>query len=634
MFKQVLSLSLFGLLSLFGYSQSEDFFKVNTIPLELKANANAVIRYSAVDIEIKAYNKMLYTENRIVTILNKEGDVDHGAVFGYDDNTNIKKLEVKVYDAFGGDIKRIKKNDFMDVSAVDGGTLYSDSRVKYLNYTPINYPYTIHLEAEIEYTSTAFIPGWLPLEGFYASTQNSYYKITNSSGINLKVKTTNFDKYNIEKHSDYYYSSKNLISIKPEAYSPEFRTYGPSLKAALTEFNMEGVKGVNNTWEDFGKWMHDKLLVGTEEIPESVKAEVRALTANLDNDLEKAKRIYNYVQEKTRYISVQVGIGGWKPMLASDVNRLGYADCKGLSNYTKALLKEAGVEAHYAVIYGDRGIKNIDTNFSSTQGNHVVLCIPNNGEDVWLECTSQTNPFGYIAGWTDDRDAILITPEGGKIVHTKTYTVDENLKQTSAFIKMNRDGSITGEVDLKSYGYIYGLREWIQNLPARDQDIQLKKYWRYINNLSIDQMKFTKDKDKIEFIENVKLSAKNYATKSGPRLLFQPNVLNRISDIPTRYKDRSLDFEVERGITEKDEFLIELDTNLELEAMPNDILIETKYGTYSFALIQKENNTILYKRTYILNKGYYPKEEYEAFREFKMNVAKHDKTKIVLITKT
>ncbi|MFC4722353.1 DUF3857 domain-containing protein [Geojedonia litorea] len=632
MIKQLLSLSLFGLLSLCGYSQNEDFLDSTTIPLELKANANAVIRYSAVDIEIKAYNKMVYTENRVVTILNKEGNVDHGAVFGYDDNISIKKLEVKVYDAFGKDIKKIKKNDFMDVSAVDGGSLYSDSRVKYLNYTPINYPYTIHLEAEIEYTSTAFIPGWLPLEGFYASTQFSYYKISNPSGINLKVKTTNFDSYNIEKHSDYHYSCKNLIAIKPEAYSPEFRTYGPSLKAALTEFNMEGVKGVNNTWEDFGKWMHDKLLVGTEEIPESVKTEIKTLTFDLNTDLEKAKKVYNYVQEKTRYISVQVGIGGWKPMLAADVDRLGYADCKGLSNYTKALLKEVGVEAHYAVIYGDRSIKNIDSDFSSTQGDHVVLCIPNDEEDIWLECTSQTNPFGYIAGWTDDRDAILITPEGGKVVHTKIYSADVNLKHTNAKIKMNLDGSITGEVDLKSYGYIYGLREGIQNIPARDQDIHLKKYWGYVNNLSIDQMKFINDKDKIEFIENVKLSAKNYATKSGTRLLFQPNVLNRISDIPTRYQDRTLDFEIERGITEKDEFLIELDANLGLEALPKDVHIETKYGTYSCVLILKENNSILYQRTYILNKGYYPKEEYEAFREFKLNVAKHDKTKIVLIT--
>jgi hypothetical protein len=54
----------------------------------------------------------------------------------------------------------------------------------------------------------------------------------------------------------------------------------------------------------------------------------------------KAKLIYDYVQQKSRYVSIQVGIGGWKPMDASDVDRLGYGDCKGLTNYTKALWRQ------------------------------------------------------------------------------------------------------------------------------------------------------------------------------------------------------------------------------------------------------------------------------------------------------
>ena len=58
---------------------------------------------------------------------------------------------------------------------------------------------------------------------------------------------------------------------------------------------------------------------------------------NETDPIEKAKIVYKYMQEKTRYISVQVGIGGFKPMLAKDVDRLGYGDCKALSNYTKAL---------------------------------------------------------------------------------------------------------------------------------------------------------------------------------------------------------------------------------------------------------------------------------------------------------
>ena len=397
---------------------------------------------------------------------------------------------------------------------------------------------------------------------------------------------------------------------------------------------MEGVKGINNNWKDFGKWMYDNLLSDTDQLPESVKTEIRKLTQSATNDIEKAKIVYDYMQNKTRYISVQVGIGGWKPMLAEDVDRLGYADCKGLTNYTKALLKEVGVESYYAVIYGDNNITNIDKDFSATEGNHVILCIPNDSDNIWLECTSQSNPFGFIAGFTDDRDALLIKPNGGEIVHTTTYKTEENLQLTKADIFINNNGDISANVEINSQGYQYTHHEGIQNLPKRDQELSLKEYWDYVNNLKIESIEIENNKEDIVFKEKVKLTAEKYAAKSGSRLLLQPNVFNRVNNTPTRYKERTLDFEIERGFIDIDEFIIQLDSNLEIEALPENVSLETKFGSYDISLEKISENKILYKRTHKLNNGYYPKEEYDLFRDFKLEVAKYDKSKMVLIIKS
>lgn len=611
-------------------AQDKDVFKTSTIPLVLKIKSNAIIRSNSTIVEVDAYNKFTLTKKRIVTIFNEEGISDQGTVISYDENIKIKSLEARIYDEKGDEIKKFKKNDFEDVSAVSGGTLYSDSRLKYLDYTPIKYPYTVLFETEVEYQSTAFFPSWRPIEGFYVSTENSEYKIINNSDVALKIKAINFENYAIEKHSDYHFSAKHLRSIKPESYSPSFETFAPLLKVALTEFDMEGVRGINNTWEDFGKWMYDELLSGTEALPQNIKLEIKALTKDATSDLEKARIVYKYMQEKTRYISVQVGIGGWKPMLAEDVERLGYADCKGLSNYTKALLNEVGVNAHYAVIYGGRDIVSVDKDFSATEGNHVVLCIPREDNDIWLECTSQTNPFGFIASFTDDRDALLITPEGGKIVHTTTYKTEDNLQTTNANIKLSLDGSIQGDVIIKTEGFQYALHEGVQNRPQREQELYFKNYWDHINNLAIEDITLDNDKDNVIFTEKVKVSSSGFANKSGKRLLFQPNVFNRIKKIPTRYTKRTLDFEIERGYTDKDEFIIELDPGISVEAMPKPIIISNKFGEYKFSIEKLSDHKLVYKRTHILNKGYYPKEEYDDFRSFMSTIVKHDKTKIVL----
>lgn len=628
---------LFLLLVVFSsfptFSQEDPLLISLLMPAELTQNANAVVRWDDSNIEIKAYNKMLYTNKRIVTILNSSGDSKHGAMMYYNANTNIKKLEVKIYDAVGKEIKKFRKGDFEDVSAVSGGTLYSDNRVKYINYTPTAYPYTVLFETEVEYRSTAFLPGWTPIEGYFTSTQNSDYKITNTANVPIKIKTSNFEEFGIEQIGDYQFSARNLSGFKYEVYSPYFSNFAPVLKASLIDFDMEGVKGVNNDWKDFGQWMNDKLIKGTEVLPEKVKQDIKSLTANATTNVDKAKIVYQYMQDKTRYISVQIGIGGWKPMLASDVDRLGYGDCKGLSNYTKALLDEVGVESYYAIIYGDRNIRNIDPAFSSVQGNHAVLAIPHDSDYIWLECTSQTVPFGYAANFTDDRDALIITPEGGKIVHTTVYKTEDNLLDTKAFIDLSETGDISATISTNSFGTQFGYHEGVQKQSQKEQKLHYKDYWSYINGLDITSMDYHVDRDQIIFTENIGVKAERYASITGNRLLLQPNMFNRTEKAPQRYQERKIPFEMERGFTDVDVYEITIPNNLDVEALMDDVTIKNEFGEYSASISKTENNKLLYKRKFIVHKGSYKKEDYEAFRKFWLEVIKFDKAKIVLISK-
>ena len=625
------TLALFLLFSTSIFSQSDTDYIALLAPSELKEKANAIVRYDNQTIEINEYNRIYVTTTRVVTIYNKYGDRHQNAYEAYDENTKIKKMEARIYDASGKEIKKIKTGDFADESAVSGGTLYSDSRVKYLNYTPIKYPYTIQYKSEVEMRSTAFVPQWRPIDDYYLAVQYSEFKIINNSDVEIRVKHENFDTYDIEALGKNHVVAKNLKGIKYEAYSPSVTDITPCLKSALTTFDMEGVKGVNNNWDDFGKWMYNKLLMGTDDLPQSAIDEVKMLTANTEDKMERTKLVYKYMQDKTRYISVQVGIGGWKPMLANEVDKLGYADCKGLTNYTKALLEAVDVPSYYTVVWGDDNIKNIDKEFSVTEGNHVILCVPNNDENIFLECTSQTNPFGFTAGFTDDRDVLLVTPEGGKIVHTKVYSADESVQLTKANVVLDDMGNFSADVSVKTTGYQYGLHEGMETKPLRDQKLHYKEYWDNINNLDVKSIDYNNDKDKIELTETVSLSATNYASKSGNRLIIQPNMFNKVTGLPARYDTRNLDFKIERAFKDVDEFIIQLPENVTVEAMGEGTKINTKYGSYEYALEELEGNKLKYTRTYIMNKGNYEKEDYEAFRDFRKQIVKHDKAKIVLV---
>ena len=205
----------------------------------------------------------------------------------------------------------------------------------------------------------------------------------------------------------------NLPAEKFEEYAPSISQLFPSARFALDKFNLEGVYGDAKSWADHGAWMYTTLLKDTEELPAETIEKMKVLVAGAKDDNEKARRIYEYMQNKTRYVSIQLGIGGWKPMLAKNVDKLGYGDCKALTNYTRALLKAVGVESYYTVIYSGAQKRDFSADFVTMQGNHIILALPQKDKKyLFLECTSQSIPFGFQGDFTDDRLALLIKPEG------------------------------------------------------------------------------------------------------------------------------------------------------------------------------------------------------------------------------
>ncbi|MDD7886846.1 DUF3857 domain-containing transglutaminase family protein [Flavivirga sp. 57AJ16] len=618
-------------------SSQENLYTSYTIPANLKEKANAVIRSNDIHISLRSSSEMYVTKKKVITVLNKEGDDHVGAYAYYDDNVKIKSLEVLVFDNFGKEIKKIKKNDFKDVSAVDGGTLYSDSRVKYLEYTPIEYPYTIEFTSEIVNNNTAFIQPFIPINDYFLSAEKSTYTIDFPEDITIRTKEKNFEALGLEKEAlsgKIKYEVKNIEAIKPEAYSPTSSSLYPKVLVASKQFTLEGVHTQVENWSEFGKWMYHDLIKDTYDLPASTISMIQSLVKDAPNDVEKAKKIYEYVQGKTRYISVQVGIGGWKPFNASEVDKLGYGDCKALTNYTMSLLKAAGVKSNYTVVYAGKSQRSLEKDFAAMQGNHVILNIPQEDkEDIWLECTNQKFPFGFIGDFTDDRDVLVITPEGGKIQHTKKYRAEESVQLIKGNYTISNDGAIDAHVNVNSKGIQYDDKYWLETETERDLDKHYKKRWKYINTVNINNMHITNNKETVEFIEDVSFQATNYSKKIGNRMLLTLNALNRNTEIPDRYRNRKLPLKIKRGFTDIDEVEIKLPQDYNVESKPDNKTIENKFGSYKTEVIVKDENTLIYKRAFVIKDGEFPKEDYESFRNFYKEVNKQDNAKVALIKK-
>lgn len=619
----------------FAFGQKLEY-SILTIPDSLKQNANAVLRNSEMNISIPTQNTMTIKSKVITTVLNELGLKNLDLYENYDKNRKIVKIEAIVYDSFGKELKTFKKKDFRDVSVADGISVFNDNRALYIDYTPINYPFTVVFETEIETSNTAFIPAWSPIDNFLVSTQKTSLTITFSPDLNLKTKEINFSKiYTIEKNAtsnSVSYSAKNVLAKKREELTPSFTTVFPIVYFALEKFQLENVSGSASNWKEFGKWYYNSLLSDTEEIPEVTQQKIKSLIGNEKNPIEIAKIIYTFVQEKTRYVSVQVGIGGWKPMLAKDVDKLGYGDCKALTNYTRSLLKMVDIPSYYTVVWAGNERRNIHEDIASIQGNHVILALPFENKLYWLECTSQIQPFGFQGDFTDDRNVLIIKPDGGEIVSTKTFSEVENIKIIKGSYAISPEGNLSGKINIVSKGLQYDNEFGKERLSREEQIKRYKEEFDNINNLSIKKINFSNDKNNVLFTEDLEIQAEGYAQNTGGKLMFALNAFDQNSYVPKKYKTREFPFEIERGYSNEDEIEIILPEGFSIEAKPNNNEVATEFGSYKIEFITAENNKIICKRKLTIKKGFFESSKYENYRKFRETIARTDNSKI-LITK-
>lgn len=624
---------LFFLFTLISSAQKSDY-AITKIADSLKENANAVVRLNQIDITIASQRSMNVKTLRIVTVLNEKGSNAIDAVEGYSKNSSVKSIEAIVYDGLGNEIKKIKRKDFKDQSSTEGGVLISDNRYLYLDYTPISYPYTIVYNSEMETSTTAFIPSWMPITEYYTSVEKNTLNVKYLSSLGFRKKEYQFSNFNIKKTIDsdtqLSYVASNILAQKSEDYSPAFSDLYPKVMMGLEFFNLEGVDGNAKTWKEFGKWWSDKILVGTDQISEETKSKMKILVGNEQDPIKKAKLIYAYLQKKSRYVAIAEGIGGWKPMLASDVDRLGYGDCKALTNYTKVLLKSVGVESYYTKLYGDHYKRDIQSDFVSQQGNHIILAIPNGDNYTWLECTSQDDPFGYQGTFTDDRDVLVVKPEGGVIVRTKIYEDKGNTQMDKGAYSIDENGNFSGLVTIISEGSQYSSKSRIETLQPNEKETHYKEYWDNINNLKLSKITFTNDKENVRFTEDVQISAVNYAAISANKMIFAVDAFNKNDGNVKRIRNRKNPFQIQRGYLDTDEIEINLPAGFSIEFLPSNFELKGKFGEYKTEIFKKENNKLTYKRSMFVNKGKYSNKEYDEYRAFIEQISRNDNAKIIL----
>ncbi|RYY60240.1 MAG: DUF3857 domain-containing protein [Chitinophagaceae bacterium] len=599
----------------------------------LTENANAVVEWEQKTVRIKSLDKVLVDHHYRIKILNEAGAVYAGVELAYDRFVRIDGLDGSLYDAVGKKIRSLKKNQVSDHAIFTQSDLALDDRVKQHDFNYRTYPYTVEYDIRMEIRGTFFLPSWAPVRGQGLAVVNSTFTVETPARYELRYKAFNYADEPVTsstaKTRSYQWQLKFFPGTQGEYASPSWQEITPGVMLGPSDFEIEGFAGRMNGWEDFGRFF-SMLNKDRDQLPDVVRQEVARIKASAADRRQLVDDLYRYLQKNTRYVSVQLGIGGWRPFPATYVAANGYGDCKALSNYMVALLKEAGVPACYALVRAGSEISDVDQSFPAVQFNHVIVCVPDGKDTTWLECTSQTTAPGYLGDFTGNRHSLLITEAGGRLVRTPVYSMEQNAQVRRLKAVLGNDARL----QVTSSSDYLGLRQddlhGMLSVLSRDKVQEFLQDKLDFATYQVKTFDYNEQRSRIpSVLEQLEFEVANYATITGKRLFINPNIMTRWYRKPSPDKSRQWPVRLGEAFLESDSVSITLPDGYAIESMPPELTIDNELLFYSTST-RLEGNVLQYRRVMKFHGGTLPAGKFGEIVTLFDKVYKADRGKLVL----
>ena len=619
-------------------SRTRDELAVSAIPSALQRGADAVMRQYDEEIEVVSPLEVKIRYHYVLTLLHAAAaDARHLAAY----SSGLQKLEdvnARIYNAAGEEVKYIRKKDFKSRPINIGGSGYSDVELREYTVDYAVYPFTIEFSSVVTSLHSFLLPEWSPQQSVHdirTAVEQASLKVSAPVSAGFRYWSYGTDAPVMQQKdgiAEWQWTLAARPYIRREPFPVNTVYHSPTVLMSLNEIAVKGFTGSAATWDSLGRFIN-QMNKGRDILSEDDKARVHALTDQLTTNRAKIEALYRHMQQRMRYVAVEIGVGGWQTLDASFVGQNQYGDCKGLSNYMMAMLKEAGITAYPVIISAGEDYKPLAREFPSSHFNHEILCVPSPQDTVWLECTSNDAPAGYLGAFTADRDALMLTEAGGVVVRTPALNHQQNVLQRTVYAKI--DSSLAYDMTLDNRHSAYWcdkLRPFVQHLA----DAQLQQYVSNKFTLpayTVNSYQYAPEDHASLPVwkESIRMRATAMATASGKRLFITPDLLPL--DLPdlSGETQRRTDFCIQHSYTIADSFVIDVPTGRVVENLPASVNLNTGFGSY-YLNTSFEEGRINVQRKLIMQAGNYPAAEYSAFMGFLEKVKRSGRDKLVLRT--
>lgn len=575
----------------------------------------------------------IYKVSSRITVFREEGDA--AAAFSETTDSYISLTSFNATVTVGGKKIKSKLSDLH--KSIRGGSLVDDI-VDYSFIPDVSYPYTVEYEYTMTYKKGVFsFPPFLPQNAYDVPVKSASYTLDIPEGTEIMYRAWQDPaKSNAKGRDIYLWEVKDVPALKHESMMPSMLEFIPYVYSAPTDFVYGGTTGNQSTWDGTGKW--NASLFPSEELPEELRAKVLEMTSSCENDAARIRRIYQWLRDNTRYVSIQLGIGGFAPSAPSDVYRSGYGDCKALSFLMHSMLKAIGIDSRFVALSTNRA--SFPEGYSALgQMNHAMLCIPMQADSIWVECTNPVYPLGYRHGDIAGHQVLLVDKDRSELVRVPGYPDSLRCITYSTVLDIAADGSAHAQCSINaplehSEPYIT-----IRNWETKQQMSRLTKGFRSsvqgfkLLDVKDNFQQWNGEKDYVPVMEiSYELDSKHYCKVMGERLFVPVPVFSRA--ISVSRAERVHDMVVNNGGSIMDIVTVRIPEGYSVESMPKISPISTRFFDLEAETEMLPDGSIRISLKSVVKAGRFPKEAYEEYRIMARNVNRIFESSLVLSSAT
>lgn len=468
---------------------------------------------------------------------------------------------------------------------------------------------------------------------YYLPVKKSIYSIIYHNSFDLKYKMSNMDVSPTERVIDDYtylsWSRENQDAMDNEPLMPDLVDNSSVLHLTTIP-----------SWEFIVKWYNDlsKTKAESDFEVQNVVTELFKDKKNL-SDLDKAKIIYDYIVENIRYSSVPFRQSGWIPQKASKVINTKVGDCKDVSTLFVIMCKEVGIEASLVLVdTKNNGRKKMP--LPSVEFNHCIAHADLDGQEYFIELTSDLLPFGAVSGYLKNAEALIISEKN----QSKPFKIPENKNNLSTSQRKSkitlRDNNVeVSSVNFNTGGYAAQMRGIYKHLNKEARFKQLATNLKIdLSSVELKSLKFDdnlfSNSDTLDYSYDFIVNSPY--TKIGDLKIFRVPIISKITPFEfLSIEKRKFDLELWQYLDVnmlKEQIEFEIPSDKKVVDFPKDFKLESKFGSYELTF-KKENAQVTILRVFKLNTDVILQEDYKEFRTFMNEIFEKENINIGLKNK-